>query len=76
MEINIILSEIMSLFYKKEGNGLIFQNWLIFFYKNTSILDSFKILRIFLLTPKEGVEIYTLLKINYEIYKFYPKLWK
>jgi len=75
-ELNSIISDILSIFYWKENFSLIFQNWLIFIYKNITILDSYKALRIFLLTKKEGGQIYTLLKMNSEIYKFFPCLWK
>lgn len=75
-ELNSIISEILSIFYWKENASLIFPNWLIFIYKNTNILESYKALRIFLLTKKNGGQIYNLLKMNSEIYKYFPCLWK
>ncbi len=75
-EINSIFSEIVSLFYSNKGTSLIFHNWIIFIFKNGTILDAYKALRIFLLTKKEGGQIYSLLKMNFEVSKYYPNLWQ
>jgi hypothetical protein len=74
-ELNAIFSEINSLFYSNK-TSLIFHNWLTFIFKNACIIDAYKSLRIFLLTKKEGSQIFSLLKMHNEVSKFYPSLWR
>jgi hypothetical protein len=74
-ELNAIFSEINSLFYSNK-TSLIFHNWMTFIFKNACIIDAYKSLRIFLLTKKEGSQIFSLLKMHNEVSKFYPSLWR
>jgi len=75
-EMSEISNKLISNFYNKNRISLIFQNWLIFFYKNANIVDSYKAIRTFLVTPKESGQIYTLLKLDFEVYKYFPFLRK
>jgi hypothetical protein len=75
-ELNNLTTSLVSHFYNKNGISLIFQNWLIFFYKNLNIVDTYNAIRAFLITPKQSGQIYTLLKLDIDIYKYYPYLWK
>jgi hypothetical protein len=73
-ELNNLVSQILSVL--NSSSSLIFYNWLIFLFKNGTILDAYKTLKFFLLTKKEGEQIFLLLRMPYEISKFYPTLWK
>jgi hypothetical protein len=77
-ELGNVISELVSNFNSRNGNGcsLIFTNWLFFLYKNTTIFDCYKAVRIYLVTPKENNQFFSLLKLNDSINKFYPSLWK
>ena len=75
-EINTITNNLVSHFNDKTNISLIFQNWLVFFYKNASIVDSYNTIKSFLISPKQSGQIYTLLKLDIEIYKYYPYLLK
>jgi hypothetical protein len=75
-ELNNLTLSLISHFYNKSGISLICQNWLIFFYKNANIVDTFNAIKAFTITPKQSGQIYTLLKLDIEIYKYYPYLWK
>ena len=73
---NKILDDFLYLIKSENENSLIFQNWIIFFFKNGNIFDAYKIVRSILTTNKRPPFIYLLFNLNFEITKFYPNLWK
>jgi hypothetical protein len=75
-DLNNITCNLVSHFHNKTSISLIFQNWLIFFYKNANVVDTYNAIRSFIVSPKQSGQIYTLLKLDIEVYKYYPYLLK